>query len=310
MENKKFKSRTRTAGHIETNGREIRFNSMITVENFKHQNDTNIEKVSSDSLNDLRLSRNNSFLDTKMDSLMADFSAEESDQDEKVQVHPFEQKLKTDAKINFEFDFNFYDLASKNVISFIKTPGPKHQMIKCKVFIKKAIINEYFFYLELPNAANLLLMKSSRNAVNLFSNNFLIDVFINKNFTKFGKLQFNLARNNYFLTGISKSSQNLNSNKKYLDLDYNHKIFGKAKPKQLTAEILISEQPEESNDSPVVSSQTNTGSIACMFEKKINRRVPLATKKPVFDEQIKKYKLDFDGRAFKGIHFYPLKQNF
>ena len=203
------------------------------------------------------------------------------------------------------FQLNYFKLLKTNILDFIQTPPPKGYQIRCKLVINKGIFNEYLFYIETADNKDFLIMSTSRKktspslcfAINTVNSN------DPKNTIKFGRLTANLARSSYSLVGNLDESDNeiieatsprpksavkKENCIKYFNLDYNYKIIGYSKPKDLAVDLLLIDQIDQHN--------IDESSITTMFNR-VSKNKVFVSKKPEFDPVSKKFKLDFKGRA-------------
>jgi hypothetical protein len=244
-------------------------------------------------------------------------------QDKEIEVHPESQKepIETvDRKEKYK-NSDYIKLAKRSILDYIQTPAPAEFMIKCKIIVEKGMFNNYLFYLENYRGDNedLLLMSTKRKKAST-SLHFRIEAFESASigagghFIEFGKVASNFSRSSYTLIGnmdnendenIDRSNSNLRSSsraesrmsdkrnassKKYFDLEYNNKLVGHTKPKDINLELLV-------NDSHSDTTNTSASLIESTFKREKSKRITLVTKKPEYDPATKKYKLDFGGRA-------------
>lgn len=314
METSVFKSQTRNAGTIQTSGRDLKYynklSEVATVQRESIHDDLYSIRKSRHKISDLDLNQPSSkepaksefisnsvqqFKNTsKSSESESDSDSDSEKSDNKVEVYPM-QNIEDDRKV-VQIDEDYFNKMQQDMIQFIREPAPIGQLVKCKVIVVKSVFSEYYFYLEYPDGNKLLLMQTSRKKTNL-NIFFWINVWYYQNpplQVRFGRLVSNLSRNTFMLIGDLNSQnteQTENSNcKKYLDLDYVHKFYGKPKPKELNVEILL-----PSNSMDTITTQEN--SIEKMFKKQVTKRMQLTTRKPIFDSKLKKYKLDFKGRV-------------
>jgi hypothetical protein len=259
----------------------------------------------------------------KRDSVDTLKKSDAPNQEKEIEVHPGNEKEPietTDRKEKYNSS-DYMGLAKKNIIDYIQTPAPAEFMIRCKILVETGVFNNYLFYLEnyRGRGDDLLLMSTRRKKAST-SLYFRIEAFESANigsgghFIDFGKVTSNFGRSSYTLIGnldneddenMSQSSSNLQSSnrtesrmsdkknansRKYFDLEYNNKIIGQTKPKDIRLEMLV-------NDSLNEIANTNASVIENTFQRGKNKRVTLITKKPEFDPATKKYRLDFSGRA-------------
>lgn len=183
--------------------------------------------------------------------------------------------------------------------------SPKGILIRCKIKVHKGIYTEYSLYLEDYKDQDYKLMSTKRKKVSAGIHYWLYYYNIEKSqdqkedketAVKLGKIYSNFTRNKYSLIGALKEDDGDNkseaeedgdkrsmsimsqiSNKdqrgvKYFDLEYNNKIIGRSRPKEMVVNMNIA-------------------------ENQVPKTIKLITKKPEYDEESQTYCLDFKNRA-------------
>lgn len=327
MEPSAFRSRTRRAGHIQTSGRQLNNNNIMPTDvsaslikqdskygelfhaqSSKPKNMILNENLQEKNARDIRAGENNQKKNVIRNSLDKldhnpeeetddDSEDEHAERDNKIEVHPISSKEIKQESTENNYESKYFDLISKDMIEFVRTAPFDDELIKCKVFAKKSIFKEYEFCLEYPNGSHLLLMRARRKKTNL-SVHYWIEVCYYTNpatFCRFGRLSSNISRMSFILIGdmIQTNSHDSDetSTKKYLDLDYINKLISTPKPKNINVEILLPSFLNEKKET--VTNDT----VDKLFKKSISKRMNFTTKKPIYDEASKKFKLDFKGRA-------------
>ncbi len=274
------------------NGREIRNNnnSLSQIvggeDNFISSSLTNYNQASY-LVSSVHRKRNQTF-NNEADLIKDLGSLSDSDQSiNKLEIYPEkeEEEINKDVIESVEEFNNIPTFTTSNLINnitdYIKTPGPLDSMIKCKLLVKKGLFNEYYFYLEgksSPTSSVQFLMQAMRKTTTL---NAFYWIYANQK--RFGHLKSNLNKSNYFLIGDVNTDES-NSGKKYFDLDFEQKkILAKPSPQDIQIEIILNDDLTTTNNN--------------LFEKKLNKRFRIQTKRPHWDASTKQYKLDFKGRA-------------
>lgn len=272
----------------QTNGREIRNNNnnnslsqIVGEDNFISSSLTNNNQASY-LVSSVHRKRNQTF-NNEADLIKDLGSLSDSDQSiNKLEIYPEKEEEVKDVIESEEFNIPTITTAStsnlNNITEYIKTPGPLEHMIKCKLLVKTGLFNEYYFYLEKSSQTSSIqfLMQAMRKTTTL---NAFYWIYANQK--RFGHLKSNLNKSNYFLIGDVNVDE-ANSGKKYFDLDFEQKkILAKPSPQDIQIEIILNDDLNNDN----------------LFEKKLNKRFRIQTKRPYWDVSTKKYKLDFKGRA-------------
>ena len=285
----------------QTNGREIRNNNnnnnnslsqILGEDNFISSSLTNNNQASY-LVSSVHRKRNQTF-NNETDLIKDLGSLSDSDQSiNKLEIYP-EKEEEEEVKDFIESqEFNIPTITTaastsniNNITEYIKTPGPLEHMIKCKLQVKKGLFNEYYFYLEKSSQTSSIqfLMQAMRKTTTL---NAFYWIYANQK--RFGYLKSNLNKSNYFLIG-DVNVDGANSGKKYFDLDFEQKkILAKPSPQDIQIEIILNDD--------LTTTMNNNNNNNNLFEKKLNKRFRIQTKKPYWDASTKKYKLDFKGRA-------------
>lgn len=83
------------------------------------------------------------------------------DNSNEVEVDIQKNNSKQELKLTQNSDY-FKMILNFNTMNFLLTPAPHGQTIMCKILCRRGLINEYHFYLELADSANMLLLKTQR----------------------------------------------------------------------------------------------------------------------------------------------------
>ena len=98
-----------------------------------------------------------------------------------------------------------------NTAEFVLTPAPQGQTVNCKILCRRGLINEYHFFLEQSDTANILLLKTHKRMASAKASHF-IDVI---NYNEFGQRSSNEI-------SCAKCSSNMARKKFKLNIDTNN----------------------------------------------------------------------------------------
>ena len=105
-----------------------------------------------------------------------------------------------------------------NTMNFLLTPAPHGQTIMCKILCRRGLINEYHFFLEQLDNANILLLKTQRKMTTAKPSHFINIVNYNEtgqrvlNEISCAKVSSNMARKKYKLNIDTNSFPSVESN--------------------------------------------------------------------------------------------------
>jgi hypothetical protein len=99
------------------------------------------------------------------------------------------------------------------------------------------------------------------------------------------------------ISSMSDSSNNEHHQiRKYFDLEYFNKVFGRSKPKDILLDLTLN-NPQSGIDELRTATERKSSAISTSFSIRRNKHVMLVTKKAEYDSETKTFRLDFDGRV-------------
>jgi hypothetical protein len=84
--------------------------------------------------------------------------------------------------------------------------------------------------------------------------------------------------------------------RKYFELEYFNKVFGRSKPKEILLDLTVSNASSGGGADDSVALEPRGRPLTSTSLRR-NKHFTLVTKKPEFDKESKTYRLDFDGRV-------------
>jgi hypothetical protein len=93
-------------------------------------------------------------------------------------------------------------------------------------------------------------------------------------------------------SSMSDSSKNDRPIKKYFDLEYFNKVFGRSKPKDILLDLTVAQSGGD-----LLRSERKGSGVSSSSSIRKNKHMMLVTKKPEYDPETKTFRLDFDGRV-------------
>ena len=224
------------------------------------------------------------------------------------------------------FTHPIFECLKYDTLDFIQMPAPRDIIIKCKLLCVKDVFREHIMYLESFKGFDLAVLKSKRKKMAAQIYYYIKGLQLNKDRKSsidFGRLNSTLNRKCFNLsskveqrTDTKKSLQTLgqdqedelSANKNFFDLRFNNRLFGPEKPKDFLIDALINDTSSNNNNNnndttttTRVRSFDRSSSIesdsAHQYFRRITQRMSMTNKKPEYDPLLKKYRLDFRGRA-------------
>lgn len=120
------------------------------------------------------------------------------DLEKRLSVYP--DYVKEEVSSKNDFNHTYFKSIVYDLNEFIQAPPPKNMQIQCKIFVHKAVFNEYHLYIDGKFNTSYYLMKALRKKT-LKQLDYSISVAnIDKPY-RFGNLLSNISRNAYILTG-------------------------------------------------------------------------------------------------------------
>lgn len=234
-----------------------------------------------------------------------------------------EDEESIDTVIN-DFSHEYFQTFKFDVVRFIQNAPPIDTWIRCKLKINRGFFNTYTMYLEHTDTKTdlpLMTSKAKKVSAKIFHWVFVFDEASRNDekkqqskekLVKFGKMYSNVSRSKFKLIGnlnegdVEEDENDENSDLKlYFQLEYNEKLNGKNKPKDLNINLLINDEKaikpfysnSEEDDSHKKKELKRKGSSVSKMSQRRGKYVDLITKKPEWDPDLKTFNLDFRGRA-------------
>ena len=216
---------------------------------------------------------------TSYEEHVSENSSDDSDGDDgNAQIHPVISVISTEN----DFSLSYFDLLKQpqsDSMKFIQQVAPVNKKIRCKVIVKRGIINEYTFFLEKFNTGkDLALMSTRRKKMSTGIAYTIIGQNEFKEPTKFGFVESNIIRKTFTLYGDVFNNPRreliLSQGIQYFDMTIINRLLCRIQPLKVKLDMNIFARDTERD-----------------------KKVVYKSKKPNYDKKSHKYTLDFENRA-------------
>lgn len=197
----------------------------------------------------------------------------------------------------------YFRLLQKDQPKFILTCCPKETLIRCNIHVEKKMYSEYVLYLESaqydPNEP-IGFTKHKKSVISSAYSLKTTDFSRYNEVVKLGELHSNLKRSNYDLIRWYENKEEESDHdrsydeektdkdfieankkhKKYFELNFNNKLIGEIKPKDVNLVLNLFKE-----------------NLASLSPNKLLKKKYIVSKHPKYDPKTKNFTLDFKDRA-------------